>query len=246
MANTKNARHGRLTILSGDTTPLTRTVALEQMDLNWSKTREVVSILERGALDHLRRGNEAPMTWSFSAYFEDKGLFQVMDKMVWDGTAEALAGLTGGALNAAVATAYPYEQNSLQVASTEVGFTKLALDAAPVAAGDLAENSGQIDSDAIQRGTTFDVFMPAADVDLNIVYDAYGRSTLDPTTSDVRTFNLRVEVLDPTTIKQTTPTVLETYLLQHCVVQPSSFAEGAEANTWSFSGISFSLRPTIT
>ena len=51
------------------------TVSLDSGDLSWTETQNVLEISDRGVLDHVRSGDEAPMDISFSVKYQ--GLYTV-------------------------------------------------------------------------------------------------------------------------------------------------------------------------
>jgi len=63
----RNLRDGQLVVSDGTGTPETLTLALDNGDLSWSEPENDVQILDRGVLDHVRDGDEAPIELSFSA-----------------------------------------------------------------------------------------------------------------------------------------------------------------------------------
>lgn len=249
----KTMQHGRLKVYSGDGTPLVKTVDFDMGDFSFERSQPIEQIKVRGRLRELRRGEDEPVTFSFSAIFQDKTLRRCLDQFVWDGQSELLTGLSGGAVNNNVAVAYPYEQNSLQPAATETGFTKIAPGGTPSSDGEIAEEVGAEDIEGVtvvgSSGATvvpgeFSVQMPAADTNLAVVYDAVGQSTLDPGTSDVKTFRIDLEILDPG--QPLSPgVVVETYRLDHARVETMP-QEEAMPNTISFDGFAYVTRPTIT
>ncbi len=241
---TKNLRHGRLTVSSGDSpTPLTRILAFTEGDFSYAITKNVNQILDRGLKSHLRKGDFAAITWSFTAKFVDRTLSQLLDEYVYDAEPEAATSLVAAALNSAVAAAFGFRQGSMLV--TDSGFTKLAAGATPATEGEFSENVGAADIEEVVVATSYDVFMPTADTDLNFTTDAVGASTLDPAASDVKTFDLVFEVLDP---GQPIPpgTVVETIQLDDATIEEiTPLEEGDEFNTVSISGIAFIRRPVI-
>lgn len=240
---TKNLRHGRLRVQSGDTpTALTKTLAFTDGDFTWTRTKNVNPILDRGRLSHLRQGDQQGVEWSFTAKFVDRTLHQLLDEYVFDTETELIGSLTGGALNSDIATAFAFRQGSL-IVTDGAPFTgnKLAPGSTPATDGEHAENVGALDVEDVLSVSAFDIFMPAADVDVNVTFDAIGASTLDDGTSDVKTLDLIFEVLDPG--QPISPgTVVETYNLISSTMTEESFEEGDEFDTVSISGLAFILR----
>ena len=234
-----------------------KTAAFTEGDFTYTVTKNTIQVKSRGKFiggaGHLRRGDQEAVTYSFSAKFVDKTLKRTLEQFIWDGTTMNVTGLTANSLNADEPLEYAYEQNSLQVASTEAGFSKVANGTTP-SINEFAEELKTRDDleDVAMVGDAelvtpvpgqFAVFMPAADTDLNVVYDAIGQSTLDPGTSDVKTFRIDLEKLDVALAAQ--GTVDETYQLNHCVVETVEQAEGDEFDVVTFNGFAFVQRPTI-
>lgn len=258
---THNLRQGVIKIKSGDATPLSKTAAFTEGDLTWTRTKNIIQVKNRGKLrssqgGHLRKGDEEAVTFSFSAKFVDKTLRRCLEEFIWDAQTKAITGLTANSLNSNVALDYPYEQGSLAVASSETGFTKLANGATPSSSGEFAEELKTRDdlefvemvgdAEAVSAAVPgeFAVFMPAADTDLNVVYDAIGRSTLDPGASDVKTFLLVLEKLDVALAEQ--GIVDETYSFNHATIETVEQAEGDEYDVVTFNGFAYITKPTIT
>lgn len=63
---TRNLRDGQLVVRDGAGTPKTFTLTLDEGDLNWTETTETREIMDRGALDHTRPGNEVACDLNFS------------------------------------------------------------------------------------------------------------------------------------------------------------------------------------
>lgn len=64
----RNLRDGELVIKdNGGANSLT--VALDEGDLSWSETHNVVNVLDRGDLSHVRVGDQAPVAGSFTLKF---------------------------------------------------------------------------------------------------------------------------------------------------------------------------------
>ena len=258
---THNLRQGRIKIRSGDSSPLIKTAAFTEGDFTFTRAKNIIQVKNRGKLrssegGHLRKGDEEAVTFSFSAKFVDKTLRRCLEEFIWDGQTKNLTGLTANSLNSNVALDYAYEQDSLQVASSEAGFTKIANGGTPGSGGEFAEELKTRDdlelvemvgdAEALPSAVAgqFSVFMPAADTDLDVVYDAIGRSTLDPGASDVKTFRIDLEKLDVALAAQ--GTVDETYQLNHAVVESVEQAEGDEYDVVTFSGFAFVTKPTIS
>lgn len=251
---TKNMRQGRIYVRSGDSTPLVKECLFTQGDFSYTTAKATIQILQRGVLDHLRKGDEQAVTFKFSAKFVDRTLRRCLLDYVWDGQAEAVTGLTGNALNSNVPLDYAYEQGSLQVGSSESGWSKLAHGGTPAGTKQFAEEVGALDLEGLtQVGSAqtaaaavpgeFSTYQPVGDTDLSVVYDAIGRSTLHPGTSDVKTFRIdlvKLDVADPTKT-----VVAERYQLNHARLESVEQAEGDEFDLVTFSGFAFVVKPTV-
>jgi len=68
--NTRNLRDGVVTLYD-----LTRTahmtIALDEGDLSWTQTQNVIEVMDRGVLDHIRAGDESPMDISFTIKYQN-------------------------------------------------------------------------------------------------------------------------------------------------------------------------------
>ena len=64
---TRNFRDGVMKIEDGDSSSIV--VALDMGNLSWSEARNRVNVLDRGALDHVRNGDEEPVTLSFGCKY---------------------------------------------------------------------------------------------------------------------------------------------------------------------------------
>lgn len=250
---TKNLRQGRIDIEDGSSSALTKTAAFTEGDFTYTVTSNVIQVKNRGALDHLRKGDEEAITFSFSAKFVDKTLQRCLEEFIFDAQTKNLTGLTANALNSNVALDYAYEQGSLAVASTESGFSKLAAGATPSSSGEFAEETAtrtdlkgvsMVGDAEVVAATTpgeFAVFMPAADTDLDVVYDAIGRSTFQPGASDIKTLTIKLVKLKPELITQAN----ETYTLSRCYLESYEQAEGDEYDVVSFNGVAYIQRPSV-
>ena len=250
---THNLRQGRIKIQSGDAVPLDKTAAFTEGDFSFTRTKNTIQVKNRGKLDHLRKGDEEAVTFSFSAKFVDKTLRRTLEEFIWDGFAEQITGLTANVNNPAEPLSYAYEQDSLAAASGEAISTKIANGSTPSSANEFAEavkTRDDLEDVAMVGdaeglpvvGGTADIFPAAADTDMDVVYNAIGRSTLDPGASDVKTFKILLEKLDPAL-----PTIVdETYELTHAVVESVEQAEGDEYDTVTFNGFAYVKKATIT
>lgn len=246
-----NFRQGRLYVESGDTpTPLSKVMAFSGGTFEFTETRERNIVRDRGEVVEVTPGDSQPVEWSFQARYEDKTSFRTVRDGVWDATVDQITGLTAGALNSNVATTYDYEQNSLQIEPNDpiAPGTKLAIAAVPAAAGEFSENTGAQNIESVvtvPRAAAFNIFMPAADTDVDMIYDAVGQPTLQSATGtgcqgSVTYFRLRLDIYDPcdppSVLDLTRGTVTERILIEFAYLVEDSFAEDEEANEISFSG----------
>lgn len=250
---TKNLRQGRIDIEDGSTVPLTKTAAFTEGDFTFTRTKNTIQVKNRGALDHLRKGDEEAITFSFAAKFTDKTLVRTLDEFIFDGKTKNLSGLTANALNSNLALDYAYEQNSLQAASTETGFTKAANGVAPVLnefgeeikTKDDLEDVEMVGDSELAAGAVpgeMAVFPPVSDTTFDVVYDAIGRSTFQPGASDVKTFTLKLIKLKPEDLT----TINETYRLNKCYLETVEQAEGDEFDIVTFNGVAYVKKAVIT
>lgn len=73
MANTRNLRHGHLSLLDGQATPNSLAIDIDDGNLSFDENTPVVTVKNRGALDHLSKGEEMPVTLSFTVKFSQYG-----------------------------------------------------------------------------------------------------------------------------------------------------------------------------
>jgi len=66
--NVRNLRDGELQISDGGANSIT--LVLDEGNLSFEETRNVINVLDRGVLDHRRAGDEAPISVSFSLKYE--------------------------------------------------------------------------------------------------------------------------------------------------------------------------------
>ena len=231
----------------------------------YTESRERNLVRDRGEIKEVTVGDDQPIEWSFEAQYEDRTSFRTIRDGVWDAQAETVVGLTPAALNLNVSLTYDYEQNSLQIAAGDAVApgVKLAIGVAPAVAGEFSENVGAANVESVIQvpgaGAApggFNVFMPAADVDLDLVYDAVGQSTLNPAlleggacTGSISFFNLILDIYDPcdppSTIDLTLGTVVERHTLRSAWLNEDTFAEAEEADTISFSGQSIAPKVEV-
>lgn len=252
---THNLRQGVIKIRSGDGSALVKTVPFTEGDFTFTRTKNTIQVKNRGKLDHLRKGDEEAVTYSFSAKLTDRTVRETLEDFIFDGVAKNVTGLTANALNSNVPLDYANVQNSLQVAATETGFTKLAVAAVPSTAKEFSEKTKTRDDLELVEMVgdaelatpvpgQFSVFMAAADTDLDVVYSAIGQSTKDPGTSDVKTFEIDLEKLDVALAAQ--GVVDEIYRLTDAVVETAEQTEGDEFDVLTFNGFAYVTKPNIT
>ncbi len=252
---THNLRQGQIKIQSGDGVPLVKVAAFTEGDFTFTRIKSTIQVKNRGKLSHLRRGDQMAITWTFAAKFVDKTLRRCLEEFIWDGQTEGVTGLTAAQNNPAKALAYAYEQDSLAAASGEVINSKQANGATPGSANqfaevlktrdDLEEVEMVGDAEAVVAVVgTCDIFPDTGDTTMDVVYDAVGRSTLDPGTSDVKTFDLLFEKLSVALAD--IGTIDETFLLADSVVENVDQAEGDEYDVVTFNGFAFVTKAAIT
>lgn len=252
MANpvTKNFRHGRIKIKSGDTTPLVKIADFSEGDFTFAESFPVNKVKSRGKNREVTRGDEEAVVWSFSAKFRDKTLLRCLRDKVWDAQVASKTALTASAVNTITPDA-AFEQGSIEI--TDAGtWVKDAVDATPSVDNHYAEVAGEEDVEGVVRATTFKVKMPAATTTLGYVYDAVGKGTLgtDQCQGGVKAFDILFEVFDPCDPPDpdddTAGTIVETYLLQDAYLLGDNFNEGAEADMVAFNGESLHPKVVIT
>lgn len=240
--STKNFRHGRIKIKSGDTTPLVLYADFTEGDFSFDEAFPVNEVRSRGKLREVTRGDDQLVSWSFSAKFRDQTLLRTLRDKVWSAQAEAKTGLTASAVNANVATAYAFEQGSFEITTTGT-WVKLAAGVVPANANEYSEKVGAEDVEGVIRATSFNVKMPASTT-LGLLYDAVGQGTLGAATDQcqggVKAFDLLFEVFDPCNPPDpddnTAGTILETYTLNDAFLESDSFKEADASDMVSFKG----------
>lgn len=105
MGQTRNFRDGAIAIEDGTTpTANTVTLTLEMGDLTFTERKEYVQVDDRGALDHVRNGNQVPVPLSFSVKVD-----RVSEASSPVTLRDALAGLRSASSWVSVASAWePY------------------------------------------------------------------------------------------------------------------------------------------
>lgn len=255
MPGVKNIRQGRIRIKSGDPTPLELITEFTAGDFTFTENFPTNIIRDRGRIREINAGDEQPVDWSFSAFFIREFLHQALRDKVFIGYAETIGGLTPSALNSNVALSYPYQQDSFQLAAGETG-TKLANGAVPAVDNEFSEEVSagpDIEGvDVVQVGGGgpasggFNVFQPAGDVDRDVVYGAVGATTLvlpgfpADCSGGRKTFTLILDIYDtcdpPRFEDPNLGTIEVSYVVDNAFLTSDTFAEGDEADTFSFTG----------
>lgn len=256
MPSTKNFRHARLRVLSGDSTPLEFIVDLDDGNFQWEEGRPVNIVKSRGRNREVTRGDEQPMSWQFSAMFVDKRLYRVIRDFVWPDQTAVITGLTALAANDAepITGGYAYEQGSLLVTVPASGMTKGAVDSAADASGEYSEDAGEEDVEGVIRATTFSIYPPAATTSVTVTFDAVGQGTAgaasDICQGGVKTYNLVLDIYDPCFPPDpddaSAGTVVERYQITDAFQESVQFQEGEEADKVTFSGRSIVAKVAIT
>lgn len=65
----RNLRDGVMIIRDGSIPQKVHTVVMSEGDLSWTETQNTNEIMDRGRLDHVRRGDDAPIDMSFTAKY---------------------------------------------------------------------------------------------------------------------------------------------------------------------------------
>jgi len=250
----KNFRQGRLIIEDGSLpVPLQKIVTFSGATFTFTEARTRSIVRDRGQIKEITIGDQIPVQWSFSAQYEDRTSFRTLTDGVYDNQTDNIAGLTPAVPNLNVPTTYDYEQNSLQVLSTDpiAGIaTKLPIGTPPAADGDFSENLGTQNVErviTVPAADGFNIQTPLGDVDVDMTYDAVGRSTLDPAsvaagacTGQINFFRLILLIFDPCDPPDvndyTVGTVVEKIVIDQAWLDEDSFSENEEADEISFSG----------
>ncbi len=251
---TKNLRQGRVDIEDGSTVALTKTAAFTEGDFTWTRTKNVIQVKNRGVLDHLRKGDEEAITFSFAAKFVDKTLARTLDEFIFDGKTKNITGLTAQINNQNIALDYAYEQNSLAAAAGDAIQTKIANGVAPSSDGEFSEEIktkddledvemvGDSEVTAAAVPGEISVQPGVGDTTFSVVYDAVGRSTFQPGASDIKTFTIKLIKLKPEDLTS----INETYQLNKCYLETVEQAEGDEFDIVTFSGVAYVKKGVIT
>ncbi len=134
MANTRNLRHGSLSLRDNQTLANTLAIDIDEGNLNFSEDTPGVVVKNRGALDHWSKGEEMPVTLSFTLKFTQYG-------------SRSSKSIVGGAAGGAVTgySARDFLQNSAGALTSFTGRTDVFTSALwftianPVVSGDQAE-----------------------------------------------------------------------------------------------------------
>lgn len=70
---TRNLTHGSISLQDGQSNVNTLAVALDSGDLSWTRSKQHVTVNNRGVLDHQSRGQETPCQIQFSIPFDEWG-----------------------------------------------------------------------------------------------------------------------------------------------------------------------------
>ena len=71
MANTRNLTHGALSLQDGQANENTFDIAIDEGNLTFTEDKTGVVVKNRGTLDHWSRGEEMPVSGSFTIKFEE-------------------------------------------------------------------------------------------------------------------------------------------------------------------------------
>ena len=73
MANTRNMRHGSILLKDAQATPNSLAIDIDEGNLSFDEATPGVVVKNRGALDHWSKGEEQPVTLSFTLKFTQYG-----------------------------------------------------------------------------------------------------------------------------------------------------------------------------
>lgn len=232
---------------------------------NYTEPRERNLVRDRGQTKEVTVGDDQPIDWTFTVQYEDRGIFRTIRDGVWANQAETVTGLTPAALNLNVDLDYDYEQNSLLIAVGDPIYpgTKLGIGVAPTTGGEFSENLGTSDVELViavpKAGAApggFNIWMPAADTDVDLTYDGVGESQ-DPSgvlaagacVGSIKYFRLRLDLYDPcdppSTLDLSLGTVVERHTIEFCWLTEDGFAENEEADEASFTGQSLARKVLV-
>ncbi len=250
----KNFRHGRLIIEDGSLpVPMQKIVTFSGASFTFTESRTRNIVRDRGEIREVTVGDQIPVSWSFSAQYEDRTSFRTLVDGVFNDQVDTVTGLVPAVPNLAAPTTYDYEQNSLQVLSTDpmAGIAaKQPVGTPPAADGEFSENVGTSNVERVIAVPAIDgvnVQPPAGQSQVQFTYDGVGRSTLDPAsvaagacTGSINYFRLILLIYDPcdppSVNDLTIGTVVERIVIDQAWLDEDSFSENEEADEVSFSG----------
>lgn len=250
----KNFRHGRLIVEDGSLpVPLQKIVTFSGATFTFTESRTRNVVRDRGEIKEVTIGDQIPVSWSFSAQYEDRTSFRTIRDGVWNDQVDTVMGLVPAVPNLNAPTTYDYEQNSLQVSAADpmAGIaSKQPISTPPSADGEFSENPGSPNVESVTVVPAADgvnVQPPAGQAQVQFTYDAVGRSTLDAAsvaagacTGSINYFRLVLLIYDPcdppSTNDLTLGTVVERIVIDQAWLDEDSFSENEEANEVSFSG----------
>lgn len=73
MANTRNLRHGHLSLRDGQSSYNSLAIDIDDGNLSFDESTPAVTVKNRGALDHFSKAEEMPVTLSFTVKFTQYG-----------------------------------------------------------------------------------------------------------------------------------------------------------------------------
>jgi hypothetical protein len=68
---TRNLRDGRIRLVDGTGTPITKEVTLLEGNLQWTETDSIIEVKDRGALLHPRLGDEEALSGNFTVKYDE-------------------------------------------------------------------------------------------------------------------------------------------------------------------------------
>jgi len=134
MANTRNMRHGSLSLSDGQTVANTLAIDIDEGNMSFDEATPGVVVKNRGALDHWSKGEEQPVNVSFTLKFTQYGNRS---------TSSVVAAAAGGAVTGFSARGFLMNTGSLlttRSGRTDVFTCKLVFTISnPVTSGDQQE-----------------------------------------------------------------------------------------------------------
>ena len=244
--------------------PLQKIVTFSGASFSFTESRTRNIVRDRGEIKEVTVGDQIPVSWSLTAQYEDRTSFRTFVDGVWDNQLDTVLGLVPGVPNSNVPPTYDYEQNSLQILSTDpialIPSSKQPIGTPPAADGEFSENVGTSNVErviVVPAADGFNIQPPVGDADVDVTYDAVGRSTLDPAsvalgacTGSISFFRLVLLIFDPcdppSTIDLTIGTVVEKIVIDQAWLDEDGFSENEEANEVTFSGQAIVNKVLIT